>query len=130
VLQDIASADRIGKLVRLLSSPQDHEVLAAARALVRAADVHALADVVERHWHPLPVQDELELEPADKPWQAAAQELLRHAHVLGMRGNRFDQKLYAREFDFLTNMRKSRFAPTAGQEKWLADIAARRKAAA
>ena len=43
--------EKARKLVRLLSSPQDHEVLAAARALMRmlqadGEDIHKLADAI------------------------------------------------------------------------------------
>jgi hypothetical protein len=43
--------DKVRKLIRLLSSPQDHEVVAAARALTRSLaadgqDIHALAESI------------------------------------------------------------------------------------
>jgi hypothetical protein len=45
------NVERIRKFVRLLSSPQDREVVAAARALLRSLaadgeDIHALADAI------------------------------------------------------------------------------------
>jgi hypothetical protein len=48
-----AIADRIGKLLRLLSSDQDGEVVAAVRAIQRTLegeklDIHALADRIEQ----------------------------------------------------------------------------------
>jgi hypothetical protein len=47
-------AEKVGKLLRLLSSPNDGEVLGAARALLRTLtsnglDVHTLAERVERN---------------------------------------------------------------------------------
>ena len=60
-----------------------------------------------------------------------AEDLLRnHRDVLGMRGNRLDPKLRQREIDFLSNVRRSRHAPSGGQEKWLGDIQARIRRAA
>jgi hypothetical protein len=43
--------EKVRKLIRLLSSPQDHEVVAAARALLRSLaadgeDIHALAESI------------------------------------------------------------------------------------
>jgi hypothetical protein len=45
------NAEKVKKLVRLLSSPQDAEVIAAARALLRTleadgSDIHELADAI------------------------------------------------------------------------------------
>jgi hypothetical protein len=83
------------------------------------ADFHHLASLVEKHWT-APVVDLFgKSEPKLKPWQQQAAELLKHPEVL----------LGSRERDFLGNMRKSRYAPTAAQEKWMNDIAARRRAA-
>ena len=56
--------------------------------------------------------------------------LRNHRDVLGMRGNRLDPKLRQREIDFLSNVRRSRHAPSGGQEKWLGDIQARIRRAA
>jgi hypothetical protein len=47
----IGNLEKVRKLLRLLSSPQDAEVVAAARALMRTleadgADIHALAEAV------------------------------------------------------------------------------------
>jgi len=46
------NADKIGKLIKMLSSPNDGEVVAAARAIVRTlqaegTDIHELAERVE-----------------------------------------------------------------------------------
>jgi hypothetical protein len=53
---DAAIADRLGKMLRLLASDHDGEVVAAAKAIVRtlesnSLDIHALADAVEtKQW--------------------------------------------------------------------------------
>jgi hypothetical protein len=48
-MDHITPAARLGKLVRLLSSPQDHEILGAVRAILKAygGDIHRLASLVE-----------------------------------------------------------------------------------
>lgn len=113
-------AEKLGKLICLLSSANDGECLGAARALQRClgesgADFHELADIVERNWRdPAPVVVVDLPEPED--WQAFAADLLRFPENLLERPN---------ELDFLTNMRKSQFPPTAKQEKWMNDIAGR-----
>lgn len=119
-MQVVSQPTRISKLVRLLASPVDGEVIATCRALSRVlsdskSDFHALADVIERHWTP-PV---VAFNDPGKPWQQFAADLLKYPEVL----------LGSRELDFLRNMRRSRFAPTAGQEKWMRDINSRRQAA-
>jgi hypothetical protein len=48
----VMSAEKIGKLIKMLSSPNDGEVVAAARAIVRTlqaegTDIHELAERVE-----------------------------------------------------------------------------------
>jgi hypothetical protein len=48
----VMDSDKIGKLIKMLSSPNDGEVVAAARAIMRAleaegADIHELAERVE-----------------------------------------------------------------------------------
>ena len=52
-------AGQVAKFVALLSSDQDHEVLAAVRALKRALareqlDLHAVADAIKLHGAPSP----------------------------------------------------------------------------
>jgi hypothetical protein len=112
----VSHPDRVSKLLRLLSSDKDGEVLAAARAICRAVDIHALADTIERAF------------PADKSgragpdwgwWQVLAQDLLDHGVLFG-----------DRERDFLRNMTRAQSEPTPGQEKWLNDIRNRKAAAA
>lgn len=119
------SLDRLGKLIRLLASDVDSEALGACRALHRClaeagADFHHLAGVVEDGWRdPLPAV--VDITPEQRPdWQLFAAELLKYPHLL----------LGDRELDFLHNMARSRYAPTAAQEKWMNDINARRSRAA
>jgi hypothetical protein len=130
--------ERLAKLVRLLGSDRDGEALGARNGMVRiltgvGSSLHELADWIAR-FQPAPQQPEFQgIDPEPdprKPWQAFAAELLRHPEIIGMRGNRFDQKLFDREIDFLNNMRRSKFAPSAGQEKWLGDIESRIRRAA
>jgi hypothetical protein len=114
--------DRIGKLIRLLSSPLDGEVVGAARALGRVladqqADFHTLADCVERNWRgPISTKpDPIFWNPPRRPeWQIRAERLLAHSEIL------FPE--YPDEFDFLMNVSRMRPAPSAGQEKWMRDI--------
>jgi hypothetical protein len=126
----LPQAVRLGKLIRLLSSDKDGEALGAARALARVlaeagADFHHLAEIVETHWSAPIVVDLFEqhrdppAKQSTKPWQLEAEQLLKYREVL----------LGSRELDFLQNMKQSRTAPTAAQEKWMRDIAARRRAA-
>jgi hypothetical protein len=115
--------DRIAKLIRLLASPVDGEVVNAARALHRvladAGRFHHLADIVEANWHPpIAIQPPPKPKPPPEPkhdWQILAARLLQHREVL----------LGSRELDFLQNMLRSRTAPTDKQWKWLGDIEAR-----
>jgi hypothetical protein len=109
--------DRIAKLIRLLASPVDGEVMGAPQALDRlladAGGFHHLAHVVEANWRPPIV-----VKPKPKPkheWQIQAAHLLQYREIL----------LGDRELDFLQNMQRSRTAPTDKQWKWLGDIEAR-----
>lgn len=121
----IPSAQKIGKLVRLLSTDRDGELLAAGRALQRVladagADFHYLASIVEAHWiAPIVDLSEHKRESKLQPWQQQAAEPLNYPEIL----------LGDRELNFLQNMSRARYAPTKLQEKWLGDIAARRRAA-
>jgi hypothetical protein len=136
-------SERVGKLIRLaLGSNSPGECFAAIDAIRRTLanggiDSHWLAAVVEKAW-PIPSEPSPKPSPKPqrepdpkKPWQAFAEELLlRHPEVIGMRGKKLDPALRAKEVDFLTNMRNSRIAPTAFQEKWMNDVANRIRRAA
>jgi hypothetical protein len=50
--------ERVGKLIRMLSSPNEGEVLAAARALNKI-DVHKVAALLEKTGDPLSLRDAL-----------------------------------------------------------------------
>jgi hypothetical protein len=124
-------SERVGKLIRLaLGSNSPGECFAAVDAIRRTLanggfDSHWLAGVVEKAW-PIPCEPspKPQREPnPKKPWQILADELLKYAN---------DPRIVwgSKERDFLNNMRRSRYAPTAGQEKWMRDINARRGKAA
>jgi hypothetical protein len=70
----------LGKLVCMLASPVDGEVIGAARALDRTlannGGFHHLASVVEEHWQPPPA------EPKPEWWQTLAARLLEHPEIL------------------------------------------------
>jgi hypothetical protein len=131
-------AARAGKLFKMLSSPVDAEALAGCRAFSRylaeaKLDWHWAADILEAAWPTNLVPKPPPKEPNPRmPWQQQAETLLRdHRDVLGWRdGKRFDATLRTKEIDFLINVRKSRFAPSPGQQKWLGDIASRTRRAA
>ena len=116
--------DRIAKLIRLLASDKDGEVVGAVRALHRvladAGGFHHLAGIVKTHWRP-PIVVQPAPKPPPKPkhdWQILAARLLQFPDILIV-STQID------EVDFLTNMRKSRVAPSEKQWKWLGDIEAR-----
>jgi hypothetical protein len=147
-------ADKAAKLIRLLSSDKDGEVLNSARALGRMLrearrDWHWLASVTEtawtvetepkprrwQRWHPHEPKSRnwdqwRPHEPELQPWQILASELLQRDDILGMRGTKLDLALRDRERSFLTNMRKSRVEPSEFQKRWMRDINARRGRAA
>jgi hypothetical protein len=101
-------APRIGKLIRLLGSDQDGEVVAAARALGLTlasvnADFHCLADVIER--------SEPELTSRRQDWRNVARWLIES-------GARF----YEKEKAFLGDMTTWPDELTERQEAWLRRI--------
>jgi hypothetical protein len=115
-----ADPHKVGKLIRLLSSPVDGEVIGAVRArrvLAGFGGFHHLADLIEVHWHPPIV---VAPEPTKPDWQVMAAELLEHPELLIVSAR-------INEVDFLANMRRSRVPPTDRQRKWMGDIAARRE---
>lgn len=102
-----AIAPRLRKLLLMLSSDHDGEVIAGARAIGRALrdsglDWHHLADTVIRVDRP----------PDD--WRTMAKYCRGQAH-----------RLSPREFDFISNIALSRCEPSPKQLKWLRDIYAR-----
>src|SRR5262245_4779023 len=114
-----STSSRIGALVRLLGSDQPGEVVAAAGGLVRAldhvgADLHVLADVVERALQHRPeplLADHGHGTPLDHS-------ALAHACW------RRRLELTKREHDFVANMVRCRY-PSVRQAAWLIAIATR-----
>jgi hypothetical protein len=101
VPRDISTTKRVAKLIRLFSTTNDGECLAAARALQRVlvelgTDLRHLADLVEANWT-APVVDLFDKrETKLQPWQIRAAEFLRREH---------DRRIIwgSRERDFLHN---------------------------
>ena len=128
-----ACGERLAKLIRVLSSDKDGEVVAAARALARVladsgGDIHHLADLVSRHWHaPIVLKPESKPERKRKPrpHSELAAELLAHPEILGRLNGRLYPALLSKERDFLEVMMRSATA-TEKQWKWLTDIDQRR----
>ena len=105
-------ADRITKLLRLLSSDREGEVVAAAGALQRTlrangCDIHDLADLVVAGPTRSP-------RPAEDNWLATA----RWCHARS-------EKLNAREREFVDDMVNRVVFPSERQLKWLYAIHAR-----
>jgi hypothetical protein len=102
-------APRIGALIRLLASPQDGEVVAAARALGRVlkgvnSDFHELAERIEKTT-PVTVSNDA----ISAYWaQDSAIDLLDSGMALS-----------ARERDFLQRMKRWSGRPTERQAAWL-----------
>lgn len=125
----LPQAERLGKLIRLLSSDKDGEVLGAVAAIQRIASFNDIADCIEAQPRRLVVDDmtpssdfdpslpwwEVMIEMSDLPWWTAM------AHALLDRGELWGD----RERDFLINIGLRQYRPSAGQQKWLHDIAAR-----
>jgi hypothetical protein len=124
---------RLAGIVRLLgNNATDGEIIAAARALNRtlegAGGLHSLAEFLKANWRPpqsepRPREWPWSAQPKPPPepkfdWQILADRLLQYLGLL-IRSARID------EFDFLTNMRRSRSCPTEKQWKWMSDIEAR-----
>ena len=114
-----STASRIGALVRLIGSDQPGEVVAAAGALVRAldhvgADIHVLADVVERglQQRPRPLLSD---RGHGTPLGHSAL-----AHACWRRR----LELTKREHDFVANMVRCPH-PSVRQAAWLIAIATR-----
>jgi hypothetical protein len=115
-----AASDKLAKLVRLLSSDKDGEVLAAALAIKRTlaaegSDIHALADALCR---PQPQQKEEPRRPPPPPpreedWHGMSCECQAHG-----------ERLSQREQDFVDDMvRWTAFGePSEKQQAWLLSI--------
>jgi hypothetical protein len=100
----IAIAPTVGKLLRLLSSSNDGEVLASARALGRVLgsvglSFHDLADAIE-------LRDRRNDDVGD--WRAIAKACARHSDLLS-----------TRELLFVMTMTRWRGHPTRRQSDWL-----------
>jgi hypothetical protein len=111
-----APALQAGKLIRLLGSNRDGEVLAAARALdqtLRSAgfDWHDLADVAERCLLLRSATTSIarSSSSARPPWQELAEECLRHGGY----------SLKRSEIDFLSSMSGWPTSPSDRQLAWL-----------
>jgi hypothetical protein len=118
---DTATRSSLGKLLRLLASDVDGEVLGAVRALRRVLatnklDLHDLANIIEspsiapssgngrayaRHWHDDIVETEI-------PWRDMVAACMRHI-------GRFSSK----EREFVRNMNGWCGEPSAKQVQWL-----------
>jgi hypothetical protein len=138
-----AIAPRLGPLIRLLSSDQDGEVVAAGRAIVRTLktadfDIHTLAGLVETP-----------AEPIDERLQEAFDAGLRAGIAIGERRSserrsspavpyssmaifcqRRARRLSVKEANFIGQMARIRGAPSSKQARWLADIYERLRGAA
>jgi hypothetical protein len=106
-----AASDKLAKLVRLLSSDKDGEVLAAAAAIRRTlaaegSDIHALADALCRRPPPPPA-------PREDDWHSMACECQAHS-----------ERLSEREQGFVDDMVEwTAFRePTEKQQAWLLSI--------
>jgi hypothetical protein len=108
---------RCGRLIRLLGSPEDGEALGAARGLGRVlsaggADFNDLAAEIERGRVVVPLRQE---GPTGYNWRETARWCAQRAAQLAPKDRRFVLDLHERHWRRLS----------AGQEAWLADIAAR-----
>jgi len=132
-MMDASTEKKLEKLVRLLSSDKDHEVLAAARAITRTlsgagSDIHELAERVKssklseadmKRIYDAGVQDE-------KDRAAAAQgfsntEDPSHYEMAKYCAERDDGRLSAKERRFVDDMVRwcTRREPTEKQGRWL-----------
>ena len=119
-----AANDKLGKLIRMLSSDKDGEVLAAASAIKRTlategSDIHALAGTLCRPQPSTSAQAQHRQEPRrpshedDNDWHSISCECQAHS-----------ERFSPREQDFVADMvRWSAFrAPTEKQQAWLLSI--------
>jgi hypothetical protein len=114
-----AAADKLGKLLRMLSSDKDGEALAATAAIKRTlaaegSDIHSLADALCKPAPPPPRPEPQRPPPKDDPdWHGIACECEAHS-----------ERLTEREQEFVSDMVawKLRKAPTEKQQSWLLSI--------
>jgi hypothetical protein len=111
-----AASDKLAKLVRLLSSDKDGEVLAAASAIKRTlaaagSDIHALADALCR---PQPK------EPPRRPWHEDGNDWHSKACECQAHSEQFSE----REQEFIDSMVgwTAFREPTEKQQAWLLSI--------
>jgi hypothetical protein len=102
---------RLGKLIPLLGSDRDGEVIGAARAIDR------LLKSAGRDWHDLAALLRL---PAPR-WEIAADDWQSVARFCAENSTRLTE----RELDFLATLASWRGRPTEKQFAWLRKIAAR-----
>jgi hypothetical protein len=107
-----ALTPQVGKLIRLLGSDKDGEVVSAAHALGRTLkahghDWHDLAEICERHLARPTI-------PARPAWQMLAQECLRQGGAY---------RLKQGERQFLVSMSNWTTEPSERQWTWLRAIA-------
>jgi len=110
-----ATAAKAGKLIRLLASDRDGEVLSATRALARTLraagpDFHALAEVVETKNEAQEKGKASPSQPASS-WRRAARFCSDHPACLSLR-----------EHKFILDMLHLRREPSTAQQKWLTAI--------
>lgn len=112
--------NKLGKLIRLLSSDQPGEAAAAAAALNRALladglDIHALAQVVERS-SLVPSEKPQDDPPSDMSdaWKETRGFCARHRDLLS-----------ERDRAFIESLATWRGRPTEKQLQWLLDIEAK-----
>jgi hypothetical protein len=110
-LLDPQAADRLAKLLGMIGSHHDGEVLAAARKADQCIRQLGLTwgDVIR-----VPTDGS-----SSGDWQHMARACRAQAH-----------RLSAREFDFINNIAMARLEPSEKQLRWLHDIASRLRRAA
>jgi hypothetical protein len=99
-------APTLGKLIPLLASNHDGEVVATARAIDRVLKSSG------RDWHDLAAT--ICLPPAPADWRTEARFCASNA-----------RRLTEREIDFIATLARYRGSPTDKQLKWLHDIVSR-----
>jgi hypothetical protein len=122
-----SAVSRIGQLVRLLSSDRPGEVVAAATAINRTlatagADIHHLADVVERGLRPLPPPKPRPRPPPPPPPPIDEVGEMNATCLL------YADELSERERGFIRSLKRYQsdlgadFEPSGKQLDWLTDI--------